>query len=196
MDDERLARLAQVLAAREARRVARGPGRFDAAVAVIVRAAAELELLFIRRSEREGDPWSGHVAFPGGRRSADDPDLAATALRETEEETGIRAERAAVLGALDEVEPATPRLPPIVISPWVVAVPPDALAVPNPAEVVDALWVPLSALRERRAVSELRVRHGTLEQVFPSLVHGDYTIWGLTHRIVTQFLEIAARAGV
>ena len=45
---------------------------------MIVRAAAELELLFIRRSEREGDPWSGHVAFPGGRRSADDPDLPAT----------------------------------------------------------------------------------------------------------------------
>src|SRR5438105_2270539 len=61
-----------------------------AAVAAIVRERnAELELLFIRRAEHPQDPWSGHMAFPGGRVDHDDPDALAAAVRETREELGL-----------------------------------------------------------------------------------------------------------
>ena len=60
------------------------PGPFAAAVAAILRQAPSgLEVLFIKRAERDGDPWSGHMAFPGGRREPHDSDLYSTALRET-----------------------------------------------------------------------------------------------------------------
>ena len=197
MIDLRLKRLSAALAARERRIVERATLHVETAVAVVLRAADDLEVLLIRRTEREGDPWSGHVAFPGGRRSPGDIDLTATALRETEEETGIGIAHAGrVLGSLDEVEPGTHRLPPVIIAPFVIAVPHETIVVPNPAEVVDAEWVSLSALRRREAASELRLRRNDVDMTFPAIVHRDYVIWGLTHRILGQFLSVAAEAGL
>src|SRR5687767_10801396 len=76
-----------------------------AAVAVILRdAPSGIEMLFIRRAEHPEDPWSGHMAYPGGRAEAHDPDLQATAMRETLEEIGIDLARSAqLLGALDDI---------------------------------------------------------------------------------------------
>jgi len=197
MLDLRLKRLRSTLEARERHTMSRERVHVETAVAVVLRASDELEILLIRRTEREGDPWSGHVAFPGGRRSPGDIDLTATALRETEEETGIGVARIGrVLGPLDEVEPGTRRLPPVIIAPWVIAVPGETVAIPNPAEVLDAEWVSLSALRRREAVSELRLSRNDIEMTFPALVHRDYVIWGLTHRILGQFLNLAEEAGL
>ncbi|HEX6006859.1 MAG TPA: NUDIX domain-containing protein, partial [Burkholderiales bacterium] len=89
-------------------------GAREAAVALLLRAHDELELLLIKRAEQESDPWSGHVALPGGRRNRHDSDLLHTALRETEEEVGIAVGRdLQLIGALDEVSPRNPRLPPL-----------------------------------------------------------------------------------
>jgi 8-oxo-dGTP pyrophosphatase MutT (NUDIX family) len=197
MLDDRFARIQQVLTLRGPRRVPRMAHYVETAVAVVLRPAADLEVLFIRRSEREGDPWSGHVAFPGGRRSASDPDLLATAHRETAEETGLELPSSGtVLGALDEVEPVSPRLPPVLIAPFVMAVSAEAMVTPDPREVTSAAWVPLSALRDRGSISELRLRRGGADVIFPSLVWGEYVIWGLTHRIVGQFLEVIEASGI
>ena len=69
-------------------------GTVDAAVALILRALPDdLELLLIKRARDPRDPWSGHMALPGGRRDAADPDLASTAVRETLEETGVELTR-------------------------------------------------------------------------------------------------------
>ncbi len=60
-----------------------------------------------------------------------------------------------------------------------------------------ALWVPLRALRDPAAVSELVLELGDFSRnTFPSIVYGEYTIWGLTHRILTQFLDVLHDAGV
>lgn len=192
MDDPRIRRLRQAFEARPARAVDRLPGHGEAAVALLVRPRATLELLLIRRAELHGDPWSGHVALPGGRRDPDDRDLLATAWREAEEEVGVPLHRVGTfVGALDEITPSTPLLPPIVIAPFVVAVPPGTRAEPDAREVQAAIWVPADALRETSALSEVRIDLPDGPGAFPSLVYGDYVIWGLTYRILCQFLDIA-----
>jgi 8-oxo-dGTP pyrophosphatase MutT (NUDIX family) len=189
LTDPRFDRIRAALAARPRVRVRRGDDDREAAVALALRARDEIELLMIKRAERAGDPWSGHMALPGGRHSPGDADLLATALRETFEEIGIRIAPDHVLAALDEVHPRSTRLPSIVVAPFVVVCDADAELALDSREVETALWVPLSALRDPAAVSELVLEMGDFSRTFPSIVYGEYTIWGLTHRILTQFLD-------
>lgn len=163
----------------------------EAAVALLVRPREQLELLLIKRAVHERDPWSGHMALPGGRRDASDEDLLHTAVRETEEEVGISVLRDAdYIGALDELAPRNKRLPPIVIAPFVFAVPTTTVATAKVDEVEAAIWVPLSALRDEEAASEILIELEGGSLAFPSLKFGDYVIWGLTHRILVQFLDL------
>ena len=161
------------------------------AILVTLRIAAdgEPELLMIKRAELERDPWSGHIACPGGRMEPQDEDLKATALRETLEETGVDVSRdGLVLGTLDDLWPRTPRLPPILIRPYVAVVQPDVRIVPS-TEVAAAFWVPLAALREPAAwaIRPVQVRHAGEWQV-ETFQHGEYTVWGLTERVLRNFL--------
>jgi len=196
-DDPRLILLRRSLGQRPVFRHPRPPNAREAGVALVLRPREELELLLIKRAEYESDPWSGHIALPGGQREPHDPDLVATAFRETGEETGVPLSRTGgLLGALDELHPRNPRLPSIVIAPFVVGVPPDTHARPISREIDATIWVPLSALRDPGAVSEILVDLEDGRRAFPSLRYRDYTIWGLTHRILTQFLEIADATGI
>src|SRR6185369_10593940 len=143
-----IARLARALAQTPGVTVADEPNRRWAAIALTIRlgGAGEPELLMIKRADHEGDPWSGHIAVPGGRMDPDDADLAFTAMRETLEETGIDLEKSGqVLGTLDDLAPRTPYLPPITIRPFVVAAS-GRLDVTPSVEVASYFWVPLSAI--------------------------------------------------
>lgn len=196
-DDPRLIALQRALASRPSLRVRRPEGSRDAAVALVLRPRDELELLLIRRAEYEGDPWSGHMALPGGRREEHDADLVSTAFRETAEETGVHlAQHGRLLGPLDELSPGSPRLPSIVIAPFVAGVHADAHAEPDRREVDIALWVPITALRDPAAADRILVDLEDGPRAFPSLRYGEHVIWGLTHRILTQFLQVADDAGV
>lgn len=169
----------------------------ESAVALILREAPHPELLLIHRAEKPGDPWSGHMALPGGRREPGDAALVETALRETEEETGIPAARVGrVWGPLDEVSPGTRRLPPIVIAPFVVLVPEGTRAVPNPDEVQSAWWVPLEALQDADAVGEILIELEGHHRAFPTIRWRERDIWGLTLRILMGFLELAEEVGL
>lgn len=177
--------------ARPAAASERAANTLEAAVALLVRPREQLELLLIKRAIHDRDPWSGHVALPGGRRDHSDSDLIETAMRETDEEVGITLPKVgAFVGALDEVAPGTARLPPILIAPFVFAVPTTTAVTINTREVDAAIWVPLAALRDERAASEILIELEGGSRAFPSLTYGEYVIWGLTHRILTQFLEI------
>jgi 8-oxo-dGTP pyrophosphatase MutT (NUDIX family) len=137
------------------------------------------------------------MALPGGRREPADPDLLRTAYRETEEEIGIVLGRVGeYLGVLDEVAPLTPRLPPIVIAPFVVAVPENTETTVNAREVDFAVWVPVPALLEPGAIGEILINFEGRDHSLPSRRYGDHVIWGLTLRILEQFFEILDRAGV
>ncbi len=197
IDDPRLVRLGRALERRPAARQPREPGATEAAVSLVLRPRDELELLLIKRAENERDPWSGHMALPGGRRDPTDDDLQATATRETFEETSVPLVRTGtLLGALDEVLPRSRELPRILIAPYVFGVPADTKASTDAHEVDAVLWVPLPALRDPGAVSEILIELEEGRRSFPSLRYREYVIWGLTHRILTQFLEIADECGV
>lgn len=190
--DPRIQLLRRTFEDRPAAAVPRIAGLAEAAVALLLRPHEQLELLLIRRADLAGDPWSGHVALPGGRRGSTDADLLDTARREVEEETGIALARVGTfIGALDELTPASPRLPPIVIAPFVLAVPPDTEAHANAAEVQAAFWVPLEALRDERAASQIVLDLETEQLHMPALAYGDYVVWGLTYRILQQFMSLA-----
>lgn len=167
----------------------REAGAHLAAVALMLVPGAEgLDTLFIRRAVRDGDPWSGQVALPGGRRDAVDSDLEATAIRETREELAVELLGAERLGALDDVRPRTPLLPPVLVRPFIFALPGRPPLSPSP-EVQSAFWVSLDRLLlpgTRRDVT-LPIPGG--ERTFPAYVLGQDVIWGLTERILTVFLS-------
>ncbi|HSH44698.1 MAG TPA: CoA pyrophosphatase [Longimicrobiales bacterium] len=173
------------------------PVMAQAAVLLALRPADPLELLVIERAEREGDPWSGHMALPGGRRQSEDRDLLETALRETREETALVVPRTAVLGGLRSVNPGGGRRRfSINVTPYVAAVDPAALVVPEPSEVETALWVPLTHLASDDAVDELLIELEGESRAFPALSYQEYVIWGLTHRILEDFIGVARTAGL
>lgn len=180
------------LAARPAEQPGGDPGIPRAAVALLLRpAGSDVELLMIRRAERAGDPWSGHMALPGGREQAGDQGPAHTAARETREEVAIDVERGGrLLGALPTVWPASRRSPSIVVRPFVFSVPGDTGAVPN-EEVAAALWISIRELRAPGSVTEhLLELEGVGPLRFPALDARGHVVWGLTHRILLDFLEI------
>lgn len=144
------------------------------------------EALFIRRAVHPLDPWSGHVGLPGGRQEPADPDPLAAALRETEEETGIALPRDALLGQLDDLEPMTPGALPVVVRPFVFALPGRPEVRPSP-EVAAYFWADLARLRRSARTAQVLVR-GRRRRV-PAYRAGEHVIWGITGRIVSGLLE-------
>ena len=195
MEDHWIQGMARAIAARPPRRADVDPDVPSASVALLVRqGTGGAELLLIRRAERQGDPWSGHMALPGGRSAPGDRDEEATAARETLEEVGIDVDREGRrLGPLDVLTPLSDRAPRITVSPFVFAVPPQAEARPN-AEVAQAIWVQLAELAEPGAATEYlhEMGDGTVMS-FPAYGARGNVVWGLTHRILTGFLELYAR---
>jgi 8-oxo-dGTP pyrophosphatase MutT (NUDIX family) len=187
-----VARLAASLAARpgvdDVPRAGEPPPR-RAAVALVLRQGEDSpELLFVKRAEYAGDPWSGHVAFPGGRQEPDDATLWSTAVRETWEETGLDLERdGRLLGRLDEIHPRTPTLPQIVVRPYVAIAAPHGPLTLSP-ELAAAFWMPIERFGAGEARTTSTVRARGVELQVPSFVHEGHTIWGMTFRILENFL--------
>ncbi len=171
-----------------------------AAVAMVLHqpdSGAGVEVLLIERARREGDPWSGQMAFPGGRKDESDPDLRHTAIRETREEVGLVLEGAPVLGRLDDQSGSRAgRSETLVISGFVFEVEHRSPTTPND-EVESAFWVPLSDLLD--PALRIEYRHPPHpEIVFPAVVVGDpdrHVVWGLTLRFLERFFELVAPEG-
>jgi len=165
-----------------------------AAVALVLApdGAGELDALLIRRAEQEGDPWSGHVALPGGRHEPDDPDLFTTACRETHEEVGLDLSRGEYVGQLDDLHPTRGLRPPIVVRPYVFALggrPRLRLS----WEVAGLLWTPLELLLGERVPA--RISHAGREREVPAVPLGEDLLWGMTLRILDGLAERLDRAG-
>lgn len=182
--------------ARSAPRVIDPTGKREAAVAVLLHERAHgPELLFIERAQRANDPWSGQMAFPGGRRDPADPDARAAAERETLEEVGLSLSGAESLGRLDDLEGRHAGRPvPLVISAFVYRVPePGPLHASH--EVSEALWVPLAHLLDPERHVDYRYPL-VPDATWPGIVVGDperHVVWGLTYRFVERFFGVLGR---
>lgn len=163
--------------------------RMEAAVSLIIRATTPLELLIIKRAVYEGDPWSGHLALPGGRWEPGDTGLLHTARRETWEETGIELDEVGTpLGRLADVAPASPRLPAMRIAPFVFGVPAGVTPSRLNYEVERVHWVAIDHLLDPGTSADVRIDFSGYSKTFPSYAVGGEHVWGLTHRILTGFL--------
>lgn len=160
-----------------------------AAVAIVLRdGPAGIEVLFIHRAEHPADPWSGHMAFPGGRSEEGEPPLL-TAMRETAEEVGLDLSEAELLGPLDELQ-AVRRVPiDLAIAPFVFRVSADAVARPN-HEVRTVCWLPFDDLLGERLRSTYDYAEAGGVLRFPCFRVDDKVIWGLTYRM---FGDLAVR---
>lgn len=166
------------------------PARAAVALAIRLGPTGQPEILLIRRATREGDPWSGQVALPGGRWSPADASLRDTAIRETAEETGLDLQSGGlILGTLDELRPRTPALPPIIVTPYVALTGGELPLTPN-HEVAAAFWMPLQHLHDPEVARESVVQVRGASWRVPSFVFGEYVVWGMTERILRQLLEL------
>ena len=185
--------IGQALRGREPRVI--GGATHAAGVALVLRPARRgLEALFIKRAEHPSDPWSGHVGLPGGRAEETDIGLVHTAIRETEEEIGLRLTvDHNLLGPLDETR-ATARTRSIdmKIAPFVFAAleAPDHLSLSD--EVAATHWIPLFDLFDTAHASSVTMQHLGQTLRFPAIEISGLTIWGLTLRMLRNFETLAA----
>jgi 8-oxo-dGTP pyrophosphatase MutT (NUDIX family) len=184
--------LASIVSRLETRDTSAPADEAHAAVAAIFRAPRdheEAQVLLIRRSEREGDPWSGHMAFPGGKRDATDTSLFVTALRETQEEVGLDLERHARLVTRMPSVPALTRSKRggMLVTPFIFALDkPEHQEFVLSSEVAEAFWVPVGPMARGEITTTFPSRHeGTLLQL-PAFSVQDRIVWGLTHRMLSM----------
>jgi 8-oxo-dGTP pyrophosphatase MutT (NUDIX family) len=152
-----------------------------------------LSVLLIKRADREGDRWSGHMAFPGGRKDRGDRNTLATAKRETMEEVGLDADRhARLIGRLSDI----PTHPPLrggamIITPYVFHLHAPAPLTPN-HEVAGVVWVPLPFLADRANREMMRWAPNGVPLQLPCYMYGEHRIWGLSLMMLDELLDALA----
>ena len=163
-----------------------------AAVAIMVREGQEAtELLMIRRATREGDPWSGHMGFPGGRRDPEDRSNFSCALRETEEELGVDLSQwGAPLGELSDVNTGWRKdRPEMLVTPFIFSVSELPELTPND-EVDDVVWVPLHFLMDEGNREPLEWEWKGQKMETDSYLYDCYRIWGLSLMMIDEMMGL------
>jgi 8-oxo-dGTP pyrophosphatase MutT (NUDIX family) len=163
--------------------------RKSASVAVIFREAQDdEEVLLIRRAEREGDPWSGQVAFPGGMVSPADKTFEDTAKREATEEVGVDLSNGAAVfrGYMRDFRARTKE---VVVVPSVFKLVASSQLTPNQEEVASCEWASLGELAGEEARSSYLIPKGGGQIPFSCIVHRGLVIWGMTERILSVIIR-------
>ncbi len=154
-----------------------------AAVAILIREEVDdYETLLVRRAEVPGDPWSGDMAFPGGKKATGDHTLRDTVIREVREETGINLDSLTYIGGLPVVfsslRPGRDVLPIV----YLYEGRPEIRL--NP-ELTAYRWVHLKELRASRTITHIK---GYEEEAFK--LSDDVVVWGLTYKMLNKLLEL------
>ncbi len=165
-----------------------------AAVSLVLRDGADgSEILFIERAQRIGDPWSGEMAFPGGRRNEEDATPHDTAERETFEEIGIRLPRSSCIGRIDDLIGQSPSPAPGLVISCLVYELLGPVSIFMNHEVQDVVWLPVASLASDKLFVE-RFKPKKYVGEFPGIRCGEgdsRTIWGLTYRFLCVFFQVA-----
>jgi 8-oxo-dGTP pyrophosphatase MutT (NUDIX family) len=160
----------------------------NAAVVVLLKSTnQDFQVLFVKRSERFGDPWSGQTAFPGGKGSPEDRNLKETVVRETLEETSINlVEGCRFLGAMEPVR--STQKPEMQVLPFVVLLEKEQ-AIELNEELTEYFWTPLKELAKHKGTAKFSFGEYT------AYVIGKHVIWGLTYRILQNLLSLFSSIG-
>jgi 8-oxo-dGTP pyrophosphatase MutT (NUDIX family) len=179
---------------RPTRKWLKGLGKRAAVALILQLREGELGVLMIRRAEHEGDPWSGQMAFPGGRLEPDDENGLAAARRETEEEIGLHlGTREPCLGRLSELNAVNRRFRRgLVISPYVFHLQRAVNFHPNDEEVAEVVWVPLEFLLDEANRQEMTWERGKIMLRMPCYFYEERRIWGLSLRMLDELMDIVA----
>lgn len=159
-----------------------------ASVALALRPGEKgLEALFIRRAEHDDDPWSGHMALPGGSKEENDASVEATARREAWEEVGLELSSDQLIGRLSDITGGRLEWFDMALSAFVYYVEEHPILTICDTEVAETVWIPLQFLMDPKNVSEFLWEMDPDKRLFPAFQFGPYTIWGLTYRIIAEF---------
>lgn len=167
-----------------------------ACVAVILRKLEDdLELAVIRRAEVETDPWSGHLALPGGRKEPSDRDDIFAAAREAQEEIGIDLHQAKVLGQLDDVQAQRDgQKLRFYLRPSVFVVEERGQEKLDPGEVAELYWPKLSYLLDpQNHIGLPREYAGTTFHLPAIQFPNGKVFWGLSYLVLTDLVERLAQ---
>ena len=156
-----------------------------AAVSIIVRDTQFPSVLLIKRAERSGDPWSGQIAFPGGKMQTGDASARDTAIRETQEEVGVDLRGAEFLGYAPTATTHTGNMD-VVPAVFVLK---ESVEIRTNAEVASYRWVSLDDLVAPSAQATYTLESGGRAVGLPAFKVEDYVVWGLTHRILSTVLK-------
>lgn len=160
-----------------------------AAVGVILskdQSAKELVALLVKRITSETDPWSGHMAFPGGRMKNGES-LFQTARREVYEETKIETEKCRFFGNLNDRSTGNRT---VVVRPFVFFSPNLIPVTIDLREIEDYVWVPVSFFADKENIRSMRVNmRGKEREVITFPYSTNYIVWGMTLRIIQDLLE-------
>jgi|TARA_B110000211_G_scaffold74094_1_gene86319 8-oxo-dGTP pyrophosphatase MutT (NUDIX family) len=168
------------------------PGQREAAVALVLEPQPSgLRALFILRAKKDGDPWSGQMALPGGHREEMDSTLIETARRETFEEIGLDLNQSGrYLGALEGIR-ARPRAGfDLVVTPQVFALEAQSVTLRPNEEVADVLWGNLDDMISGRVLTDAQFPEFQREGTFPGYQVGEQVVWGLTFRMMNDFFDL------
>jgi 8-oxo-dGTP pyrophosphatase MutT (NUDIX family) len=152
----------------------------------LIKRASGLSVLYTERSP-DLRSHSGQIAFPGGKIDPTDADAADAALREAWEEVDLDRTDARVMGFLPRYFTGSNYL----ITPVVALVEPSRPFVPNPGEVKAVFEVPLDWLMDIRNFGTYLIRRNGREYATPQIVHGEFTIWGITANLTRRFHDLA-----
>ena len=188
--DYRFSHIEEILAKRSLGTVSDSDTRKRASVAMILHQnAKDLDLLFIERAAHDLDPWSGHIAFPGGKLERGELELQ-TAQRETHEEVGIDLSQGHYLGRLSDVVGANL---PVTVSCCLFGVDRNIFRPVLNEEVRELFWVSLSELRDPVRHLQSMVAFGDKRLEVPAIIlpaKDKPVLWGITYRLVMQFLSL------
>lgn len=162
----------------------------QASVAVILSDREVPKTLLIRRAERSGDPWSGQVAFPGGKSTEADRSAKDTAIREAREEVGIDLGVAEFLGYSHSLRTHTGEME---VIPTVFLLR-GTVAVRTNEEVSSYKWLEIERLLSAEATTSYKVNIQGQARDVPAFQVDDYVVWGLTHRIISSLFSADERS--
>jgi len=177
--------IGKMLSSRKRRVIEHPPFSHAAVLVPLFQKEGDCHLLFTRRSE-EVKYHKGEISFPGGMVDEEDKELINTALREADEEIGVKESDVQVLGVLDDIVTITE----FIVTPIVGLFPYPYPFKVSEAEIAELIEVPLASLIDENNFSEREIFRGGQKEVVYAYQYGEHIIWGATARILNQFLDL------